>query len=93
MNCSSDLKTFANSRPSASNFKTLSRSLVYFFFTIGQNNFGNKIPFWDCPKKIEFKNSFKVSRDWFISGPVASTSCFGCEVCNKKVKNVKSFGI
>ena len=27
----------------------------------------------NCPKKIEFKNSFKVSRDWFISGPVASS--------------------
>ena len=31
--------------PSSSNFKFLSRSLEYFFLTVGQNNFGNKIPF------------------------------------------------
>ena len=31
-----------NSRPSASSF---SRSLEQFFLTVGQNNFGNKIPF------------------------------------------------
>ena len=42
----SDLKNFANSRPSASNFKSFSRSLEKFFLTaVGQNNFGNKIPF------------------------------------------------
>ena len=45
INCSSDLKYFANSRPSASNFKSFSRSLEQFFLTVGQNNFGNKIPF------------------------------------------------
>ena len=46
INCSSDLKNFANSRPSASNFKSFSRSLEKFFLTaVGQNNFGNKIPF------------------------------------------------
>ena len=45
-NCSSDLKFFANSCPSASNFKSFSRSLEYFFLTVvGQNNFGSKIPF------------------------------------------------
>ena len=44
INCSSDLKMFANSRPSASNFKSFSRSLGQFFLTVGQNNFGNKIP-------------------------------------------------
>ena len=37
-------KTFANSQPSALNFKTFSRSLEQFFLTVGQNNFGNKIP-------------------------------------------------
>ena len=41
INCSSDLKMFANS---ASNFKSFSRSLEQFFLTVGQNNFGNKIP-------------------------------------------------
>ena len=45
INCSSDLKKFANSRPSGSNFKSFSRSLEHFFLTVGQNNFGNKIPF------------------------------------------------
>ena len=46
INCSSDLKIFANSRPSASNYKSFSRSLEFIFFTIGQNNYGNKIPFF-----------------------------------------------
>ena len=44
MNCSSDLKNFANSWSSASNFKSFSRSLEQFFLTVDQNNFGNKIP-------------------------------------------------
>ena len=39
-----DLKNFANSRPSASNLNIFSRSLEQFFITVGQNNFGNKIP-------------------------------------------------
>ena len=42
--CSSGLKNFENSQPSASNFKSFSRSLEQFFLTVGQNNFGNKIP-------------------------------------------------
>ena len=44
MICSSDLKIVENSRPSASNFKSFSRSLEQLFLTVGQNNFGNKIP-------------------------------------------------
>ena len=32
-------------RPSATNFKSFSRSLEQFFLTVGQTNFGNKIPF------------------------------------------------
>ena len=44
INCSRDLKRFANSRPSASNFKSFSQSLEHFFLTVGQNNFVNKIP-------------------------------------------------
>ena len=51
INCFSDLKNFANSRPSASNFKSFSRSLEHFFLTVGQNNFGNKIPF---PRSCKF---------------------------------------
>ena len=44
MNCSSNLKNFANSWPSALNFKSFSLSLEQFFLTVCQNNFGNKIP-------------------------------------------------
>ena len=44
INCSSDLKFLATSRPSASNFKRFSRLLKQFFLTVDQNNFGNKIP-------------------------------------------------
>ena len=47
INCSSDFKKFANSLPSALNFKKFSRSLEQFFFTVGQNNFGNKIPLFN----------------------------------------------
>ena len=55
INCSLDLIFFANSRHSASNFKSFSQSLKQFFLTVGQNNFGNKIPFrpnfsWPKPK-------------------------------------------
>ena len=45
INCSSYLKNFANSQPSASNFKSFSQSLEHFFHTVGQNIFGDKIPF------------------------------------------------
>ena len=38
----SDLKFFVNSRPSAPNFKSISRSLEQFFLTVGQDNFGKK---------------------------------------------------
>ena len=71
INCSSDLKIFANSWPLASNFKRFSRSLEQFFLTVGQNNFGNKIP---IIRKISWGMSlfiislvFRVSdliRDW-----------------------------
>ena len=44
INCSIDLKNFVNSQPSASNFMSFSWSLEHFFLTVGQNNFGNKIP-------------------------------------------------
>ena len=44
INCSSFLKIFANSRPTASNFKSFSRSLEQFFIIACQNSFSNKIP-------------------------------------------------
>ena len=47
INCFSHLKNFANSRPSASNFKSFYRSLEQFFLTaVGQNNIGNKYNLW-----------------------------------------------
>ena len=52
INCSRDLKNFANSRPSVSYFKHFSRSQQQFFLTVGQNNFGNKITFLLSRKKI-----------------------------------------
>ena len=58
LNCSSDLKNFANSRPSASNFKSISRSLEQSFLTVGQNNFGNKIPFPIISVVISWDNFF-----------------------------------
>ena len=62
MNCFSDLKNFENSRSSASNFKTFSRSLEQFFLTVGQNNFGNKIPFppINDDKKWSIENYFEI---------------------------------
>ena len=68
INCSSDLKIFANSRPSASNFKSFSQSLEQFFPTVGQNNFGNKIPgyllqlcFHEIIVQIFFYNNLKIN--------------------------------
>ena len=46
INCSSDLNFFANSWPSASNFRNFSRSLKQFFLKVGQNSFGSKILFF-----------------------------------------------
>jgi hypothetical protein len=50
INCSSDLKNFANYGPSALNFKSFNWSLEQFFLTVGQNNFGIKIPFCSITK-------------------------------------------
>ena len=46
INCSNDLKMFEKNQPSASNFKRCSRPLEQFFLTVGQYNFGSKIPFF-----------------------------------------------
>ena len=43
LNFSSDLKFFANFEPSALKFKSFSQSIEYYFLTVGQTNFGNKI--------------------------------------------------
>ena len=59
INCSSDLKNFANPRPSASNFKSFSQSLENLFLTVGQNNFGNKIP-------LQCKNEWRQNANRFF---------------------------
>ena len=69
INCSRDLKNFANSQTSASNFKSFSRSIEHFFLTVVQSNFGNKIPNY-CPfgKKLLYQISKKINSflpEWF----------------------------
>ena len=56
----SDLNFFSNFRSAFSpKFKSFSRSLEHFFLTVGQINFGNKIPFpWVWPFQI-FDVSFR----------------------------------
>ena len=69
INCSSDLKNFANSRPSASNFQSFSQSLEQFFLIVGQNNFGNKIPI-PCLKLWPICNCFV----WKVVGSTCHVS-------------------
>ena len=62
MNCSGDLKIFSNSWPSASNFKNFSRSLEQLFLTVGQNNFGKKIPFLHIlTKKKKIRKKMEIN--------------------------------
>ena len=81
INCSSDIKIFANSQPSASNFKSFSRSLEQFFLPVVQNNFGYKIQFFlfrsksaDCHKQAKtIWNEFGSHREsvkWRIARKV-----------------------
>ena len=70
INCSSDLKIFENSRPSASNFKSFSRSLEQFFLTVGQNNFGNKIPLLAKIQQTKMLVTCQRFGDWFLFGLV-----------------------
>ena len=76
INCSSDLKNFTNSLPSASNFIFFSQSLEHFFHTVGQNNFGNKIPFLLCILTISRTPYCLV---WFLSIAITFPYCSLCE--------------
>ena len=73
MNCSSDLNIFANSRPSALNFQSVSRSLEQFFLTVGQNNFGNKriICFFYPQKGVAYisRKSDKLGKQQNVDSP------------------------
>ena len=60
INCFSGLKKFGNSRSSALIFKSFSRSLEQFFLTVGQNNFGHKIPFLTSSCGFLHPNYFNV---------------------------------
>ena len=44
-NCSSDRKKILKFEAEGREFEIFFRSLEQFFLTVGQNNFGNKIPF------------------------------------------------
>ena len=59
--CSSDLKKFANSQPSASNFQSFSRSLEHFFLTVGQNNLGNKISLYNNSSLTKHGSQMKAA--------------------------------
>ena len=60
-----------NTRSSVLNFKSFSPSLEHFFLIVGQNNFGNKIPyFW---KLSGWRPSFKYYNKWI--------SLFGTILC------------
>ena len=60
ISCSSDLKKFANSRPSASNFIRIFQSLNHFFLTVGQNNFGNKIPLLQVMQSAKMREQHQM---------------------------------
>ena len=61
-NCS-DLSLFpklfcwTNSQHSASNFKSFSRSVEQFFLTVGQKNFGNKIPIFTLMSELKLSTA------------------------------------
>ena len=93
INCSSDLKNFANSLPSTSNFKSFSRSQQQLFLTVGQNNIGNKIQnFCPCGKNCFIKYLRKSSLSH-----LNNSNCLG-KIFNNNFtniwetdKNLKSF--
>ena len=83
-----DLKHFANSQPSASNFKFFSESLDHFFLTVQQNNFGNKIPFLSS-----LKNNLELMQLTFslLTALVLTPSSKGKEDKNKCHSKCTSF--
>ena len=54
---------FANSQPSASNFISFSTSLEQFFLTVGENNFGNKIPDFHVLKRGKRAKRGEINND------------------------------
>ena len=74
-----------SSQPSASNFKSFSRSLEQFFLTVGQNNFGNKIPFLsDCHRYTDSLLDEKKKRPDRTPDVIAKFLIFLAELSEKK---------
>ena len=95
INCSSNLKIFANSRPSASNFESFSRSLEQFFLTVGQNNFGNKISFllhlpqvshhtYSQIQELFLPSNRTGSKRWSIQSKEIAPSVIYCVIMNSR---------
>ena len=89
LNCSRDIKMFSNSQPSASNFKRFSRSLEIFFITVGQNNFGNKIPFLTSLVCVYVcgKNTYANSKNLHQENLSCDIIFIQCKLCNEKINS------
>ena len=88
INCSSDPKNLTNSRPSASNFNSFSRSLEQFFLTVGQNNFSNKIPFLSCSPGPAFFSSLLPS---YSASPIISTFVHEWPIRTRRTHTARTF--
>ena len=69
INCSTDLKDFANSQLLASNFEKFSWSLHQYFLTVDQNNLGNKIPLLFSDKISWIWRYIFLEKDCYHSWP------------------------
>ena len=76
INCSSELKMFSNSWPSASNFKRLSGTLEQFFLTVGQNNFDDKIPVFFQPLVFHPEHNENILCLYFFGSFVNFNGCW-----------------
>ena len=89
MNCCSGLKNFGNSWPSASTFKSFSRSLEQLFLRVGQNNFGNKIPFLTSLVCVYVcgKNTYANSKNLHQENLSCDIIFIQCKLCNEKINS------
>ena len=55
-NCSSDREKLLKFEAESREFSKFLKSLEHFFLTVGQNNFGNKIPFLTCSLRFLIPN-------------------------------------
>ena len=82
-----DLKNFVSSRSSALNLQKIFSITSTIFFTIGQNNFGNKIPIKFLKSIFHFDRKVKHFQKWyyFVTKIVLT-------YCEKKTKVRTIFG-